>query len=81
MSAHRPKGAKVPKSLKRRLIRAQGGVCADCGGQGSGVGGHNPLEPHHILPVSAGGATSAENLVIVCRACHVRRHRTEGKGT
>jgi 5-methylcytosine-specific restriction endonuclease McrA len=75
MSSHRPESARVKKTLKKRLLKKQGGHCADCGGTGTGKSGRNPLEPHHIIPVSRGGETKAHNLVIVCRACHVRRHQ------
>jgi len=76
----RPRTAAVKKSLKARIRRAQGGRCLDCGGAGTGLSGYNPLEPHHLIPVCRGGQTLAENLVILCRTCHVRRHQAaEGR--
>lgn len=67
----RPKEHRVKKTLKRRLIREQGGVCAACGCRGT----TSTLEPHHIIPVSRGGATEWGNLTALCRACHVARHQ------
>ena len=68
----RDKKHKFPKSLKRSLLRAAGGTCTICG---------CPLimataEPHHVIPVSQGGATVRENCRIVCRPCHVGLHKT-----
>lgn len=33
-----------------------------------------PLEIHHQVPVSEGGATVKENLTVVCRFCHRHHH-------
>jgi hypothetical protein len=69
----RPAGARVPKTLKRKILRRQGGRCAACGrSEGNGV----LLDPHHIVPVHAGGETTIENLVVLCRECHEREHVT-----
>lgn len=29
-----------------------------------------PLDPAHVIPRSAGGADTADNIVAVCRSCH-----------
>ena len=49
-------------------LEAAGWRCA-CGAAGR-------LEAHHIEPLDAGGDPYAlDNLEIVCRACHIDRHR------
>jgi len=68
----RDKKNKVKKSLKRKLLRDSGGKCESCGSSGDRL--ENPLEPHHITPVSEGGEVTRENLRIVCRRCHVTLH-------
>ena len=35
----------------------------------------NPgTEPHHIVPLSRGGANAPSNIIYLCQACHDRRH-------
>ena len=68
----RDKKNKVKKSLKRKLLRDSGGKCEGCASSGDRL--ENPLEPHHIIPVSEGGEVTRENLCIVCRRCHVKLH-------
>ena len=77
MSTNRPKDAQVKKSLKRRLLKQQGGVCKLCKGMGTGDSGYNPLEPHHKIPVHKGGKTEEGNLEILCRKCHVKEHQKD----
>ena len=47
--------------------------CRDCGSPLRG----RKREVHHITPVAAGGTNDLENLVLLCGACHAKRH---GKG-
>ena len=42
--------------------------CAACGAQEN-------LEAHHILPLSWGGETVAENINTLCAPCHKREHK------
>ena len=62
---------KFPKSMKKKALRKAGGMCTVCACHLTMA----QAEPHHILPVSEGGETVAENLQIVCRDCHVKIHQ------
>ncbi len=53
----------IPPEIKAEVWRRDGGACADCGAT-------HYLEFDHIIPLSRGGATSAANLQILCRACN-----------
>ncbi|WP_280301435.1 TerD family protein [Nocardia neocaledoniensis] len=53
----------IPQDVKAQVWQRDGGRCVECGD------GHY-LEFDHIIPLSRGGATSAANLQILCRACN-----------
>ncbi|MGW6424928.1 TerD family protein [Nocardia sp. NPDC055053] len=53
----------IPQDVKAQVWQRDGGCCVECGD------GHY-LEFDHIIPLSRGGATSAANLQILCRACN-----------
>ena len=68
---------RMPKTLKKRLMRRFGG-CQVCGGGVIGGSRHSPtLEVHHIIARAAGGADTADNAMLVCRPCHVEIHKGE----
>ena len=46
--------------------------CADCGR-------NFRLEVHHKLPIAEGGTDDLDNLVTLCRDCHIALHRTNNK--
>jgi len=50
-------------TLRDQVWDRDGGKCVDCGG-------HRYLETHHV----SGRANRADNLVLVCKKCHVARH-------
>ena len=61
----RARGA-IPDDLRLLVWNRDGGVCRQCG---SGT----ELQYDHIIPWSMGGATSAENLQLLCGPCNRRK--------
>ncbi|WP_280337710.1 TerD family protein [Nocardia wallacei] len=53
----------IPPEIKAEVWRRDGGRCGECGAT-------HYLEFDHVIPLSRGGATSAANLQILCRACN-----------
>jgi len=56
----------VPDDLKQLVWQRDSGRCRHCGSQ-------HELQYDHIIPLSMGGATSAENLQILCGPCNRRK--------
>ncbi|MDX6610051.1 MAG: hypothetical protein QOF85_1976 [Solirubrobacterales bacterium] len=53
----------VPEEVRRVIFEPDGGRCVECGS-------NFDLQYDHILPVSRGGATSVENLQLLCSDCN-----------
>ncbi|WP_067719356.1 TerD family protein [Nocardia yamanashiensis] len=53
----------ISQEIKAQVWQRDGGKCVECGES-------HYLEFDHIIPISRGGATSAANLQILCRACN-----------
>ncbi|WAL66641.1 HNH endonuclease [Amycolatopsis cynarae] len=53
----------IPKEVRRLVFERDGGRCAECGT-------NFDLQYDHILPVARGGATSLENLQLLCGDCN-----------
>lgn len=54
-----------------------GGACEECGTkQGYGWVG---LNVHHKVHLSQGGTDDAENLIMLCRNCHLKYHNISAK--
>ncbi|MFI6044647.1 TerD family protein [Nocardia sp. NPDC051321] len=53
----------ISQEVKAEVWQRDGGKCVECGDS-------HYLEFDHIIPLSRGGATSATNLQILCRACN-----------
>ncbi|MBL1074504.1 TerD family protein [Nocardia sp. 2] len=53
----------IPQEVKAQVWQRDGGKCVECGDS-------HYLEFDHVIPISRGGATSAANLQILCRACN-----------
>lgn len=56
----------IPDDLKQLVWTRDGGQCRHCGSQAE-------LQFDHVIPVALGGATSAENLQILCGTCNRRK--------
>ena len=56
----------IPDDLKQLVWHRDSGRCRNCGKQ-------HELQYDHIIPLSMGGATTAENLQILCGPCNRRK--------
>lgn len=57
----------IPESIRSQVWRRDGGKCVECESTQN-------LQFDHIIPVSKGGATTVENLQILCRQCNLSKH-------
>jgi hypothetical protein len=56
----------VPQAVKIAVFARDGGKCKECGAT-------TYLEYDHIIPLSRGGATSINNLQLLCRRCNSKK--------
>jgi len=56
----------IPPAVQSEVYRRDNGKCVRCGSL-------QQLEFDHIIPVSKGGATTAGNLQLLCRACNLAK--------
>lgn len=63
------KPGRVTVALLRDCILESGGCCAWCGVSLL----NQPLEIDHIMPLSRGGANTADNLAVTCPDCNRRK--------
>lgn len=63
-----PTGASraIPQQVKIEVWQRDQGRCVQCGAQ-------EYLEFDHIIPFSTGGATSVQNLQLLCRKCNISK--------
>lgn len=61
----------IPAFLRRFVIQRAGHRCEYCGISQAGQVATFHID--HIIPVVAGGATSAENLALACVSCSLRK--------
>ena len=62
----RPTRAPIPTELRRAVFERDGGYCTECGGAFD-------LQYDHVLPVAHGGATTLQNLQLLCADCNRRK--------
>jgi hypothetical protein len=53
----------IPRELRRLVFERDGGRCGECGS-------NFDLQYDHVIPVALGGATSFENLQLLCGPCN-----------
>lgn len=56
----------IPSKVKQIVMTRDGGACVACGSDGN-------LQYDHIIPVSRGGNSTADNLQILCSQCNQRK--------
>jgi 5-methylcytosine-specific restriction endonuclease McrA len=64
--AGRPTRVPISSDLRRAVFERDGGRCVECGS-------NFDLQYDHILPVAHGGATTVENLQLLCADCNRRK--------
>ncbi len=65
------KRPRIPEDVKNTVYRRDGGKCVYCGSTQN-------LQYDHIIPFSKGGATSVENLQILCQKCNLEKSNKIG---
>lgn len=58
-----PRREAIPEDVRREVFRRDGGRCAVCGAD-------SLLQFDHVIPVALGGASTAQNLQLLCAPCN-----------
>jgi hypothetical protein len=62
--AARPRGREpIPREVRRAIFERDGGRCVQCASTFD-------LQYDHVIPVALGGATTVENLQLLCADCN-----------
>jgi hypothetical protein len=64
---------RIPAAIRREVFDRDGGTCAYVDAVGKRCGCAEGIELHHVLPYARGGANTAENLQLYCRAHNQRQ--------
>ena len=67
----KPKRPPIPREIVDAVYRRDGGRCVYCGSTEN-------LQIDHIIPFSKGGATTLENLQLLCRKCNIEKSNKIG---
>jgi 5-methylcytosine-specific restriction endonuclease McrA len=62
----RPTRIPIPSEIRRAVFERDGGRCVECNS-------NFDLQYDHVLPVALGGATTVENLQLLCADCNRRK--------
>jgi len=64
----KPDSRYIPSALRREVYARDGGQCSFVSQSGTRCCTRRDLEFHHIVPFARGGATTRDNLCLMCRA-------------
>ena len=65
----RPEGRYIPRDVMFKIVRRDNHICQVC----HTYVPDNQVEFDHIIPFSKGGATTVDNLRLLCRACNRKK--------
>jgi 5-methylcytosine-specific restriction endonuclease McrA len=63
-----PRSRRIPRAVRRAVWARDGGQCAFVSADGHRCEERSKLEMDHIVPVAKGGASTVDNLRLLCRA-------------
>jgi hypothetical protein len=70
-SQGRPRREPIPRAIRLAVFERDGGRCVECGSRFE-------IQYDHVIPLALGGASTAENLQILCAPCNRAKGATLG---